>query len=232
MGGIVSDLLEETRHLDGDAAAANGNTATTTPGSTHPVPAAAEPPHEEDYDDTGEEALAEDATQPPQHDLSARARERRLFRGKRRRPLAQQPAAACGRGQHRMCRRPIDQRQGLRAWPKLCPLNSAYRRTRPLTFGERLERLYQLEDPTMVERSSTPTMVCGDAESAYCDLAPVEEEYCAWTSYLQTPGTFHGQLKPNLPGAFSGMCFPQSDPRWIVCCQHPNVPSAVKSIIN
>lgn len=107
---------------------------------------------------------------------------------------------------------------------RLCQKNR-----RRVTFAERLERFYELDDPRMVERSSTPT---GDncLLTSHKEDDDNEEEYGAWTSYLRTPGTFHGQLKPQIPGAFSGMCFPQTDPRWI--CHHPHVPAAVKSIIN
>lgn len=103
---------------------------------------------------------------------------------------------------------------------------------RRVTFAERLERFYELDDPRMVQRSSTPTGDDGGCLMTYAGGKDDdnEEEYGAWTSYLRTPGTFHGQLKPEIPGAFSGMCFPQTDPRWI--CHHPHVPAAVKSIIN
>lgn len=98
---------------------------------------------------------------------------------------------------------------------------------RRLTFGERLEKIHELEDPTMVQRSSTPTSARNGTPYAVVDN--VEDEYGAWTAYLRTPGTFHGQIKPDLPGAFSGMCFPGSDPRWI--CYHQHVSVAVKGII-
>lgn len=106
---------------------------------------------------------------------------------------------------------------------------SRVRATRRLNgFAERLERLYEL-DPKMVQRSSTPTDRLWSPSGAGDGDIEEEEENSAWTSYLRTPGTFHGQMKPNLPGAFSGQCFPRTDPRWI--CHHPNVPSAVKSIV-
>lgn len=113
----------------------------------------------------------------------------------------------CTKGHHRLCRRP---------------------QHRPLTYGERLERIYQLDDPTMVQRSSTPT--AGQRlQQQLQEVEEEEDEYGAWTSYLRTPGTFRGQLKPDLPGAFSGMCFPGSDPRWI-CHHHQREVSAVAAV--
>lgn len=103
---------------------------------------------------------------------------------------------ACTRGHHRLCRRA---------------------QKVPITFGERLERIYALGDSSMMQRSSTPTAVLNRGELDQLEMYG-EDEYGAWTAYLRTPGTFRGQLVPDLPGAFSGMCFPGTDPRWI--CHH------------
>lgn len=120
---------------------------------------------------------------------------------------------ACTKGHHRMCRPAATTTTRDKPQPDK---NQIKTRRRPLTFGERLERIYELDDPTMVQRSSTPT---GGHQYRMSNQFPTgEDEYGAWTAYLRTPGTFRGQMKPDLPGAFSGMCFPGSDPRWI--CHH------------
>lgn len=97
----------------------------------------------------------------------------------------------------------------LRAWPKLAELRRMDQ-IKPLTFGQKFEKLFLVDDVSMVERSSTPVV-----ELEFEDEAEENQEYCAWIEYLNTPGTFKGQLVPNIPGAFSGQMFPQSDPRWI-----------------
>lgn len=177
MGGVISDLLEQTSNLGVPSSISNGQELVDLHKNHH------------------HRKSPLTATQD---------RSRRRTRKAETRPIA----PPCTKGHHRHCRQ------------------LASRRNRPLSFGERLERIHQLQDPSMAQRSSTPT--AGLRCSSPVDTE--EEEYGAWTSYLRTPGTFRGQMKPNLKGAFSGMCFPGSDPRWI--CHHQEHVPAVKAIIS
>lgn len=183
MGGVVSDLLEETSHLG----VLGPKTRPGIPLDTH-----------------------KPKTRPREvEDVPVNADRSRRRARKSAEVAGRSVMPPCTKGHHRMCRPQVTRRSS----------SEYYQQTRPLTFGERLERIYQLDDPSMVQRSSTPTgHGSRPGQSANTALAEEEDEYGAWTAYLRTPGTFRGQMKPDLPGAFSGMCFPGSDPRWI--CHH------------